>query len=51
MKGSRLNLQILGTKMQTKNEMYLLLTVEANIYLPLQKETSIYFVRIYLKEE
>ena len=31
MEGTRLNFQILGTKVQTKNEMYRLLTVEANI--------------------
>ena len=36
MESSKLNLQILDTKAQTKNEMYRLLTVEAHIYLPPQ---------------
>ena len=45
MEGSRINLNLLGIKARTKNELYRLLTTEANLYLPPQKETSIYFVR------
>ena len=45
MDGSNLNLNYLGIKAQSKNEIYRLLTVEAELYLPPQKETSIYFVR------
>ena len=45
MEGSNLNLNFLGLKAQSKNEIYRLLTVEAELYLPPQKETSIYFVR------
>ena len=45
MEKSEINLNLLGTKAQTKNELYRLLTVEAKLYLPPQKETSIYFVR------
>ena len=44
MEGSRINLNLLGVKARTKNELYRLLTTEVNMYLP-QKETSIYFVR------
>ena len=36
---------MLGIKAKTKNELYRLSTTEANLYLPSQKETSIYFVR------
>ena len=39
------NLNQLSIKARTKNEMYRILTTEANLYLPPQKETSIYFVR------
>ena len=35
----------LGLKAQSKNEIYRLLTVEVELYLSSQKETSIYFVR------
>ena len=45
MEGSRINLNLLGVKTRTKNELYRLLTTEVNMYLPPQKETSIYFVR------
>ena len=45
MEKSRINLNMLGIKAKTKNELYRLLTTEANLYLPPQKETSIYFVR------
>ena len=45
MEGSRINLNLLGVKARTKNELYRLLTTEVNMYLPPQKETSIYFVR------
>ena len=41
----KINLNVLGIKARTKNELYRLLTTEANMYLPPQKETSIYFVR------
>ena len=40
-----INLNILGTKAQSKVEMYLLLTVDANLFLPPQRDTSIYFIR------
>ena len=40
-----INLNQLGSKARSKNEMYRLLTVEAKIYLPPQKECSIYFIR------
>ena len=45
MEESRVNLNMLGIKAKTKNELYRLLTTEANLYLPSQKETSIYFVK------
>ena len=45
MEGSFINLNSLGVKAKTKNELYRLLTTEANMYLPPQKETSIYFIR------
>ena len=45
MEKSDINLNLLGIKAQTKNELYRLLTVEAKLYLPPQKETSIYFIR------
>ena len=35
----------IGIKAQTKNELYQILTVEAKLYLPPQKEASIYFIR------
>ena len=40
-----INLNILGTKAQSKVEMYRLLTVDANLFLPPQRDTSIYFIR------
>ena len=45
METQRINLNMLGIKARTKNELYRLQTTEANLYLPPQKETSIYFVR------
>ena len=45
METNKLNINMLGLKARTKNEMYRLLTTEANLYLPPQRETSIYFVR------
>ena len=45
MEKSRINLNMLGIKAKTKNELYRLLTTEANLYLPSQKETLIYFVK------
>ena len=45
MEQSSLNLNDLSIKARTKNEVYRILTTEANLYLPLQKETSIYFIR------
>ena len=40
-----LNLNDLSIKARTKNELYRILTTEDNLYLPPQKETSIYFIR------
>ena len=40
-----INVSQLGTKAKSKSEMYRILTVEAKIYLPPQKECSIYFIR------
>ena len=40
-----INLNILGTKANTKVEMYRLLTVDANLFLPPQQDSSIYFIR------
>ena len=40
-----INVSQLGTKAKSKNEMYRIITVEAKIYLPPQKECSIYFIR------
>ena len=45
MEESEINLNLLGVKAQTKNELYRLLGVDAKLYLPPQKETSIYFIR------
>ena len=39
------NVNYLGSKVKTKNEIYHLLTVECKLYLPPQKECSIYFKR------
>ena len=43
MEKSRINLNMLGIKAKTMNELYRLLTTEANLYWPPQKETLIYF--------
>ena len=51
MKQSNVNLNQLAIKARSKNEMYRILTKEANLYLPPQKETSIYFVREIIREE
>ena len=40
-----INVNQLGAKARSKHEMYRILTVEAKIYLPPQKECSIYFIR------
>ena len=40
-----LNVNSLGTKFQSKNEMYRFLTTEVDMHLPPQKECYIYFVR------
>ena len=45
MEKTEINPNMLGIKAQTKNEFYRILTVEAKLYLPPQKETSIYFIR------
>ena len=45
MEKTEINLNMLGIKTQTKNELYKILTVEAKLYLSPQKETSIYFIR------
>ena len=45
MNADKINLNILGTKAQSKVEMYRLLTVDVGLYLPSQRETSIYFIR------
>ena len=44
MEGSFINLNYLGVKAKTKNELCRLLTIEANMYLPSRKEISIYFI-------
>ena len=49
MESSQININSLGIKAQTKNEIYRFLTTEADMYLPPQKETSIYFVRDIFK--
>ena len=40
-----INVKQLGAKARSIHEMYRILTVEAKIYLPPQKECSIYFIR------
>ena len=45
MENSEINLNLLGVKAQTKNELYRLLSFDAKLYLSTQKETSIYFIR------
>ena len=45
MEKTEINLNMLGIKAQTKNELYRILTIEAKLYPPPQKETSIYFIR------
>ena len=42
MEVSRINLKLLGIKSKTKNELYRIFKTEANLYLPPQKDTSIY---------
>ena len=49
MESTKINLNSLGLKAKSKNEIYRLLVVEADMYLPPQKETSIYFVRVILQ--
>ena len=44
------NLNILGTKAQSKVEMYRLLNVDWNLFLPPQREASIYFIRDILEQ-
>ena len=44
MEGNTLNLQILGLKARIRSEMYRLLTIEANLYLPSRKK-NIYLFR------
>ena len=44
---STINISQLGVKARSKNEMYRLLTVEAKIYLPPQKECSILYWDIF----
>ena len=41
---SRINLNLLGVKAKTKKKIYWILTTETELYLPPQKETSIYSV-------
>ena len=48
MEKTEINPNMPGIKAQTKNELYRILTVEAKLYLPPQKETSIYFIRVTL---
>ena len=45
MESSQFNVNLLGIKAKSKNELYRFLTTEADVYLPPQKETSVYFVR------
>ena len=45
METSILNIKSLAIKARTKNELYRLLSTEANMYLSPQQETSIYFAR------
>ena len=45
MESTKINVMMLGDKVQSKHELYRLLTVEVNLYLPPEKETSIYFIR------
>ena len=44
MESTKINVMMLGNKAQSKHELYRLLIVEANLYLPLEKENSIYFI-------
>ena len=45
MERKTINALELGSKFQSKNEIYRFLVTEANMHLPPQKEWSIYFVR------
>ena len=51
MERSKINLNLLGIKVQTKNEFYKLSTEEAKLYLLSRKETSIFFIRGIVKKE
>ena len=44
------NLNNLGTKAQTKVEMYRPLTIDCGLYLPPQREASIYFIRDIMEQ-
>ena len=46
MERNAINMHSLGLKASKKNENYRLLTVETDMYLPRQKETTIYFLEI-----
>ena len=45
MENNVLNVKALGSKFQSKHEMYRFLATEVDMHLPPQKEWSIYFVR------
>ena len=45
MESAKIKIMMLCNKAQSKHKLYQLLTVEANIYLPPVKETSIYYIR------
>ena len=51
MENQKLNIKALGTKFQSKHEMYRFLTTEADKHLPPQKECSIYFIRDIISGE
>ena len=51
METSTINLNLLGTKAQSKTELYRLLTVDAKLYLMPQREASIYFIRDILSKK
>ena len=50
MESIKINVIMLANKLQSQHELYWLLTVEANLYLPPEKDTSIYFIREIIQQ-
>ena len=45
MESTKINVMMFSNMAQSKHELYRLITVEANVYLPPEKETFIYLIK------